>query len=67
MRYIPNIKFCKDSYAYTEVVYFKNKNFSKKKLLSLGSIRLSFMRNDKDNNFYKVKKFKKDKLNSKKI
>jgi len=67
MRCLPAIKFCKDSYVYTEVFYFKNRKFSKKKLLSVDSVRLSFIRNDEDNNFYKVKKFKKDKLNSKKI
>lgn len=67
MRYIPNIKFCKDSYVHTEVFYFKNGKFSKKKLLSVDSIRLSFIRCDNDNNFYKVRKIKKDKLNNEKF
>lgn len=67
MRCLPTIKFCKDSYAYTEVFHFKSGKFSKKKLLSVESVRLSFIINDKDNNFYKVKKIKKDKLNSKKF
>lgn len=66
MRCLPTIKFCKDSYVYTEVFYFKNRKFLKKKLLSVDSVRLSF-RNDEDNNFYKVKKIKKDKLSNKKF
>ncbi len=66
MRCLPTIKFCKDSYVYTEAFYFKNRKFLKKKLLSVDSVRLSF-RNDKDNNFYKVKKIKKDKLSNKKF
>jgi len=60
MRKMPNIKFCKDSYEYTKVFYFKNGKFSEKKLLSVDSVRLSFIRRDKDNNFYNVKNFKKD-------
>lgn len=67
MRCLPNIKFCKDSYAYTEVFYFKSGKFSKKKLLSVDSVRLSFIRCDSDNNFYKVKKIKKDKLSNEKF
>lgn len=67
MKYIPNIKFCKDSYAYTKVFYFKNGKFSEKKLLSIDSVRLSFIRCDEDNNFYKIKKIKKDKLSNKKF
>lgn len=66
MRYIPNIKFCKDSYVHTEVFYFKNGKFLKKKLLSVDSIRLSLIRYN-DNNFYKVRKIKKYKLNNEKF
>ena len=67
MRYIPNIKFCKDSYGYNKVFYFKNGKFSEKKLLTVDSIRLSFIRHNNDNNFYNVKKFTKDKLSNKKF
>lgn len=66
MRYIPNIKFCKDSYEYMEVFCFKNGKFSGKKLLTVDSVRLSLIRYY-DNNFYKVKKIKKDKLSNKKF